>query len=34
MLASVGLLLSIARQARVPESIPVDPFKTEEAQTA
>ncbi len=34
MLASVGLLFSIARQARVPESMPANPFKTGEAQTA
>jgi len=34
MLACVGLLLSIARQARVTESVSVNPFKTGEAQAA
>ena len=33
MLTSVGLLLSVARQARVPERIPADAFGTEEPQT-
>jgi cell division protein FtsW len=33
MLTTVGLLLSIARQARVPESIPDNPFKAGEVQT-
>jgi cell division protein FtsW len=34
MLTCVGLLLSIARQARVPESIHMPPFKTGEVQPA
>ena len=34
MLAGVGLLLSIARQTRAPENIPVGPVETGEARTA
>jgi cell division protein FtsW len=33
MLTCIGLLLSIARQARVPDSVPVNPFKSGEVQT-
>jgi len=34
MLTCVGLLLSIARQARLPEHVPVAPFKSGEVQPA